>query len=212
MEDDLRLTEKQQSQGSVIMGLTKPDYRSRNSTSPTSRARTSSASSEEACVKSRETSPTRLKPSSLSPTNFCTRASSASSSSEESVEPRKSSRKKYDKSTERVGHVVSQLQLVDSPKALPNVAAKHVQTFVQEASWRDNSFYVHGDLKISKSSKHRVCERECVCAHAFLVCILYYSTCGVYTFFEGPVYTLVFNPVMGTFMCSTYSLSQTYAG
>ncbi len=127
-EDDLRLTEKQQRQGPGIMGLTKPAYRSRNSTSPTSRARTSSASSEEAGVKSRETSPTRLKP----------RASSASSSSEESVEPQRSSRKKYDKAA---GHQ----EVVGSPKAQPNLAAKHVQTFVQEVSWRDNSFYVHGD-------------------------------------------------------------------
>jgi len=128
-------------QGAAIMGLRKPAYRSRNSTSPTSRARTSSASSENADVKSRETSPTRLKPSSMSPTNSRARASSALSSSEESVEPQKSSRKKYDKATERVGHQAA----VGSPKALPNVAAKHVQTFVQEVSWRDNSFYVHGD-------------------------------------------------------------------
>ncbi len=34
------------------------------------------------------------------------------------------------------------------------------------------------------------------------------STYGVYTMLQAPVCTLVFNPVMGTFMCSTYSLAQ----
>jgi hypothetical protein len=83
------LPEKQQRQGAGIMGLTKPAYRSRNSRSATSRARTSSALSEEVDGKSQETSPTRLKPNSMSLTHSRARASSVSSSSEESVEPQK---------------------------------------------------------------------------------------------------------------------------
>jgi len=31
--------------------------------------------------------------------------------------------------------------VVGAPKALPNFAAKHLQTVVQEVSWRDNSSY-----------------------------------------------------------------------
>jgi hypothetical protein len=42
----------------------------------------------------------------------------------------------YRKAAERLAR-----QAVGAHKALPNLAAKHLQTVVQEVSWRDNSSY-----------------------------------------------------------------------
>jgi hypothetical protein len=90
---------------------------------------------------------------SSSPNKSIARPSCASSSSDD---PKKSSRKKHDKGEAGSSHKADDLedtfgyrkaaerlarQTVGTPKALPNLATKHLQTVVQEVSWRDNSSY-----------------------------------------------------------------------